>query len=237
MRVPISVAASLAASGLAFAAHLALAPEPFAASSGLVVAVGIVIFTVIAVIGLLINRGKWSRVLSIVLVAGILGLGAVTEPTVWALLGVGTALGALFGLTGRWLSGWIRPRPSATGPGPRVVMLVLGLLALVPAVGVAAPAGLAAGHGVLGAGGVLLAWSYSKAQPWALWALRLGLPIAAVPAVLAGPPGGSVLLGLMAAALTALAWTEDARLAVTPIFDRPPGPRRGTAKTGDGAPT
>ena len=39
---------------------------------------------------------------------------------------------ALLGLSGRWLDGWIRKRPSAEGPGPKVMALVLGLLGLVP---------------------------------------------------------------------------------------------------------
>ena len=229
MLVPYVVAGSLGIAGLAIAIQLGTAPEPFARPSALVIAVGVVMFTVIAISGLLINRGKWSRVLSIVVCGGVLVLAGLASVTLWSLVAIVGALGALLGLSGRWLTGWLRPRPSATGPGTRVVFLVLGTLGLVPAVGIASPAGLETGHGILGAAGVLLAWGYSKANVWALWGLRLVLPLAAIPAIVTSPPAGAVFLAVYVAALTVLAWTADARIAVTPTYDRLPGPRYGIA--------
>ncbi len=235
MPVPYIVAAALGAAGLATALHLAGAPDPFSASSALVLAVAIVLFTIIATSGLLINRGRWARVLSLCVVTGFLSVAAITALRPLSIVSVVLALLALFGLVGRWLDGWIRLRPSATGPGPRVAGLLLGTLALVPAVAVAAPSGLEAGHGVLGSAAVVLAWGYGKARTWALWGLRLALPLLAVPAMLAGPVAGSVLLGAHTGVLVALAWTAEARLAVTPVFDRPPGPRRGSAGSAGGS--
>ena len=135
----------------------------------------------------------------------------------------------LIGLAGPWLDGWIRKRPAAEGPGPRPLGVVFGLLALVPAVGIAAPSGLSAWHGVLGAAGVLLAWSYSRAQLWALWATRLTLPLIAIPAAVQGPWGGAAALLALVAMITAFAWTSEALLAVNPLMDRLPGPRLGSA--------
>lgn len=231
MTVPYIVAGALGLSTLAMAVHLGGAPEPFALSSAIVVAVGIVLFSVIAASGLLINRGRWSRVVSIVVAAAILVLAAVTEPGPWSILAVAASLVALFGLTGRWLSGWLRPRPSATGPGTKVVSLLLGTVALVPAVGIASPAGLETGHGILGAAGVLLAWGYSKAHQWALWGLRLVLPFVAIPAIVSSPPAGALLLAGQVGVLTGLAWTREARIAVSPVYDEPPGPRRGSPRS------
>ena len=112
MRVPYVVAASLGLAGLAIAIHLPQTSEPFALSSALVIAVGLVVFVVIAVSGLLINRGRWSRILGLAVVTAVLLLTALTEWSPWSVVAMAAALTALFGLSGRWLSGWIRPRPA-----------------------------------------------------------------------------------------------------------------------------
>jgi hypothetical protein len=110
------------------------------------------------------------------------------------------------------------------------VVLALGSLGLVTAVGVASPSGLDAGHGVLGGAGVLLAWAYARAQLWALWALRLALPAIAVGAVVGSPWPGRIMLIALVATLVALAWRREARLAVQPLPDRLPSPRSRPAK-------
>ena len=73
---------------------------------------------------------------------------------------------------------------------------------------------------------MLIAWGYSKANVWALWAGRLALPALTVVAAAASEPLGAVALLIVGFSLTYLAWTEEARLAISPLMDNLPGPRR-----------
>jgi hypothetical protein len=218
--------------GAASAIHLGVTPGPFAPSSATVVVLGLVVFTVIVTVGLLLVRGRWARRLGVALVVAELALVAATGFDVWGAVAVTAAVVGLVGLLGRWLDGWVRPRPSATGPDAKAVLLLLGLLAYVPAVGIAAPAGLETAHGVLGCAAVLLAWAYSKALVWSLWALRLVLAPIAAAAVLASPLPGAVLLTTLTVGVVWLAWTREALLSVQPLDDRLPSPRR--PRGGDG---
>lgn len=226
MAAPRIVAGLVLVAGAATSIHLALAPGPLAGSSATVVALGILIYTSISVAGLLLSRGRWSRVLGVAVVLLDLAVVTVTGLGVWAGLALGAALLALGGLTGRWLDGWVRRRPSIEGPPSKAVVLTLGLLGLVPAVGLASPSGLETGHGVLGAAGVLLAWAYARAQEWSLWAIRLTLPFLAIPAVLASPWPGAIGLTVLVAALVVLAWSRDARVALVPVAQTAPDARR-----------
>jgi hypothetical protein len=226
MTTPLVAAALLSVAGCSLAIHLAVAPDPFASSSAAVIAIGAVMFAIIAVVGLVLVRGRWARWMSVALALAIAGITAVGEFDVWSWIALFTALAGLGVLLGRWLDGWIRARPSATGPDPKVVVLLLGLLAIVPAVGLAAPGGLQTAHGVLGAGAVLLAWAYGKAQVWSLWAIRLVLPVLGIAAAIASPPAGAALLLVLVGGVVGLAWTPEALLAAQPLMDDAPGPRK-----------
>lgn len=228
--IPSLVAALTAIAGAAAAVHLVLRPDPFSGPSAAVIAVGIAVYTVIAVTGVSLVRGRWARRLAIVVVVLDLAVVAVGELDLFGWITIVAALGALGGLLGRWLDGWFRLRPSATGPDPLAVVLLLGLGALAPAVGLASPDRLTTAHGILGAAGLLLAWAYSKAQVWSLWAARIVLPVVALPAVLASPWPGALALAAGTAALVWLAWSREALLAVQPLMATLPGPRYGTAR-------
>jgi hypothetical protein len=222
---PYTVAALVFATAACWAIHLAVAPEPFDQSSAGAIAIGIVMFAVIAVAGLVLSRGRWSRNLAIVVTGASLSLGVVLEPDPWYVAGLVLGGLALVGLLGPWLDGWIRRLPSAEGPATIPIVLILLSLALVPAVGLASPSGLEFTHGVLAGTGILFGWGYAKAEGWALWGLRIGIPVLAVGSVIQSPWGGAVLIAALAAAITGLAWTSDAYRAVHPLVDRLPGPR------------
>ncbi len=103
--------------------------------------------------------------------------------------------------------------------------LVLGLVGLVPLVAIATPTDITPWHGILGAAGIFLGWSYARAQVWALWAIRLGLPVIAIPAMIRSPLAGAALIAVGAIALTVLSWSKVALLAAQPLMDHLPGPR------------
>jgi hypothetical protein len=222
---PHLIAALVFLSAAAWSLHLAVAPEPFAPSSAAAIAIGLAIFGLIALTGLLLARGRWARYLAMAVAAATAILAVALEPGPWYVIGLVLSGLTIIGLTGPWLDGWVRRFPSADGPGPRAVLLVFLTLSLVPAVGVASPAGLELSHGILGGLGVLLAWAYARAQVWSLWAMRLVLPVFAIGPVLVSPWGGRLLLIVLVGAVVALAWSGEAARAVQPLLDRLPGPR------------
>lgn len=223
--VPYLIAALVALSGMTWATHLALDPYPFAASSAAAIAVGLIIFTLIAVAGILLVRARWVRGLALSVIAVGLGIGVITGFDTLAFAAAAFSLAALVGLIGPWLDVWLRRLSSPDGPGPRPTILVLGALGIVPLVGFAAPQGLAAAHVVLAAAAAVLAWAYARAWQWGLWGLRLALPVLGIWAGLSSPWPGAVLIALWVTAVLALAWSREAARAIADPTPPLPAPR------------
>ena len=78
-------AVALGVAGAATAVHLATGDDVFAPSSAAVIALGVVMFTLIAMVGLLLVRGRWARVLAIVVALADLALVAVVGLAAWLL--------------------------------------------------------------------------------------------------------------------------------------------------------
>lgn len=225
-RAPYVITATVVLTAAAWAIQLGVSPAPFAPGAAAVLALGIAIFAVVAAAGLLLSRGRWAPRLAIIITVAEISLAVVIEEfTVWAVVGIIGAVLSLIGLLGPWLKGWIRERPSAEGPGPKAMGVAFGALALVPAVALSSPAGLDPAHGILGGAGLLLAWGYTRAQLWALWGIRLVLPILALPALYVSPWPGKILLAAIVGVTVGLSWTREAFLAVSPLMERLPGPR------------
>ena len=230
-RSPFVIASLLVVGPALLAVHLAIDPGPFARSSAGLLATGLLIYGVILATGLLLSRGRWTTRVAIGFAGAQLALGVIVDLGPWAITAILVDLGAIAGLTGPWLSGWIRRGPAADGPGPRVVALLLGAIALTPAVAVANPSGLGWEHLVLAVGGSALALAYSRSLVAALWLFRLALVPLALPAVVASPIWSSIYLMAHVGSLTVLAWTKQAALAATPLLDRIYGPRRSRRQT------
>lgn len=225
-RMPYAIAALVMATGLAWTIHLIVSPDPWAVDAAFTIAIGTLVFSIVAMTGLLLGRGRWTRFFAIGLIATELLIVLVADFEPWLLAAVAGSALSLMGLAGPWLKGWLQERPAAGSPGPIPLGLVLGAFALVPLVGLASPSGLEYAHGVLGATGILASWGYLKGNTWALWLLRVAIPLLALFAALASPPGGAVIMIVAGAALAWFAWTADARLAVDPLPANLPAPRR-----------
>ncbi len=219
-------------SALAWFIDLGTESGRFATESAIVLGIGLLMFAAVAAAGLVFTGGRWARRLGVLVAAGSLLLGAWRDPSGWGAAAIVAAAVALAGLLGPWLKGWVREQPAADGPGAKPTMLVLGTLGLVPLVAITSPAGLSLAHGVFAAAAIFLTWGYTRANLWALWGLRIVLPILAIPAMLTTPLAGAALLGVVVALLTWLAWSREARLAVEPLMERLPTPRLGTPKEG-----
>ncbi len=224
-RVPFLVAALSMVAALAWAARLATDPDPLAGPSALLVSGGILGFGLITTTGLLLSRGRWARNVALALGGFELAMAAVVDLDAVTIGATVLSGAALVAVGGPWLDGWLRRRPAAGAPGPRPLLVTIGALALVPALGLVAPGGVGAAHLVLAATAVASAWAYARSHPWGLWAFRVMVPAIGIPAVLASPFLGGLVLAAGLAALTAVAWTREARLAVDPELATLPGPR------------
>ncbi len=225
-RMPYLIAALVMVAGFAWTIHLVVSPHPWAVDSAFTIAMGTLVLSIVAMTGLLLSRGRWVRYFAIGLVVTELLILLVAEVEPWLIIAVAASGLALVGLAGPWLQGWIRERPAADSPGVIPMGLAIGAFAVVPLVGLAAPSGLEYPHGILGATGILASWGYVKGRGWALWLLRLAMPILAVVAAFYSPPGGAIVMVITAVGFGWFAWTEDARLAVDPLPTSLPAPRR-----------
>jgi hypothetical protein len=224
--MPHVIAALVMATGLAWTIHLIVAPEPWAVDSAFAIALGTLVFSIVAMSGLLLSRGRWTRYFANGLIAAELLILLVADFEPWLLVAVVGSVLSLVGLNGPWLKGWLRERPAAGSPGVIPLGLAIGAFALVPLVGLASPSGLEYAHGILAAVGILSSWGYIKGYMWALWLLRIALPLLATVAATASPPGGFIIMVVVALGFAWSAWTEDARLAVDPLPATLPAPRR-----------
>jgi hypothetical protein len=223
--MPFLIAALVMAAGFAWTVHLVVSPEPWATDSALAIAIGTLVLSVLAMTSLLLGRGRWTRHFAAGLVVAELLIAIVADIDGWLVAAVIFSGLSLAGLGGPWLTGWLRKRPAAGAPGPRPLALAIGMFAIVPLVGLASPRGLEAAHGLAGALAILFSWGYLRGGSWALWGIRLAMPVILIATAVVSPPGGATVLLLAGAFLSYLAWTREARLAVDPLPTDLPAPR------------
>ena len=217
--VPASAALILVGS-LLWTGRLLFGSSPWGTQGAALLAVGLLLATAVNVVAMLLQPGRWVRN-SITVIGSGWAVPAILLPAdpLWVAAFVTHLIGVAMAWT-RLLDGWFRQVKPDRVPA-RATSLAIGLVWL-PAVvgGLGIPDVTAAGW-VMAAFGLLGGWAYARALPGALWAVRVvllplgivsvvGLRLAAAAAVLA-----------VASALTLLAWSSDARLAV-----RPPVPRQ-----------
>ena len=224
-RLPYAIASVVLLTGFAWTIHLVVSPEPWEADAALAIAIGALVLSVAAMAALLLGRGRWTRYFAAGLVIAELLIVLVAEIEGWLIAATILSAASLIGLGGPWLKGWLRERPAAGAPAIQAVLLAIASFAVVPLVGVVSPGGLRPAHGVAGALGILLSWGYLKGGVWALWLLRLAMPVVLVAAAVASPIGGTVLLVAATGGILYLAWSSPARLAVDPLPAELPAPR------------
>lgn len=200
--------------------HLALAPEPFGDQRALLVAAGMAVLTLVVTTGLLLARGRWSRWALLALGGAWMGL-ALRDDLDPVSIAVLTGAATLVSIAaGPWLPRWLRHRPSAEGPPPAAVLLLLTLLAMPVVIGAVA-VDPAAAEWVVALWSMLLAGGIARALPAALWLGRLlHLPLTVLVTGTIGVPEG-VVVGAVGTAQTALMWRRDVHLAVSPLVPEP----------------
>lgn len=217
---------SVLAAGMVWALRLAFRPDPFSPASAALVAFSIVATSLVAAAGIAISHGRWSRRLALGLVGTEAILAAAMPLDGWGWVGIGSVGVAMIALTGPWLDGWLRRRPAAGGPAPAPMLVAIGAVVLPGVVGAAVPDEVTAGHWALAAAGLVLGFGFARAQGWGLWGIRLALPAAAVWAAVTSPWPGAVAILAATGAMVAAAWRRESTVAVYPLLETLPGPRR-----------
>lgn len=224
-RAPYVVCGLLAATALLSSAVLISDPDPFAPGAAALLAIGVVVYTVVAVAGVLLVRAPWARWLGLGATIGALVVTAVTGiDSAWSIAAIVVGLAAVAGLAGPWLTLWLRQR-QGLGPEPKAMALPLVALGAAPIAGVAAWSGVSPPVVFAAVLGVVAAWGYSSAWSWGLWALRVAYPIATIAAATQVDWRGAVLIIGHGAAVAVLAWSGEASRAQRPIGAALPAPR------------
>ncbi len=218
---PLALSALLGVTALLGVIRLALDPAPFSAESGVLLAIGMSLLSLVTVAGVLVARGRWSR-----WTAAILGVTwlAVAAAAPLDAMGVGLLIASATVTTmasGPWLQSWLRRRPAADGAPPAAAVLLLLLIGVPAAIGLAEPTAPGMAGWAFSAWSLLLAGGVGRALPVALWAGRLAHgPASLASAWLLGLAGGPVIVACGATQL-ALLWRRDVRLAVTRAVPTP----------------
>ena len=212
-RSPVVIAASVVLASLAWALTLVFGSGPLAASAAALWAVDQLVVGTVVGVGIVLARGRWTRRAALLLLGGQALLGVFLTADGWWIGAVLATAIAIAAVAGPWLGGWIRKLARADGPPPRAVIMNLGLVALPSLVAVTGFDGIRVAGWLLSGFALATAWAYSQAWLPALWAVRVALPVLGIAAAAALPWWGALLLGLAVTALTALAWSPEARQA------------------------
>jgi len=210
---------------LLWSVRLTVSPEPFSPGSSALIVAGIVLYTVIAVVGMLLVRAPWARWLALTTAVCTVVVGALgTDVDALSITAAALSLVAVGALAGPWLKIWLRQRPGA-GAGAIAVALPLAAMAALPLAGLASVESAAPAALILAFAGPLLAWAYVRGFASALWGLRLAAPALAIVAAIATATWGSAAFLIYGATVGVLAWSPAARDALWPVQAPLPPPR------------
>lgn len=222
---PYVVSGLLAGSALGLTLVLLIDTEPLTPGAALLIAVGVWLYTVVAIAGILLVRAPWARWLGLgTAIAVAVAIAVAGFDSAAAILTAAVSLAAVAGLAGPWLTVWLRRQPGM-GPEPGAAALPLVAIGAPLVAGIAAWNGPTISVAIAAVLGVVGASAYARADRWGLWLLRLVYPIAAVVAgVQLGLAWGALLVA-HGVAVTLLAWSRQASRAQRSIGAVLPAPR------------
>lgn len=218
------ISALFATSELLWSIRLTISPDPLSPGSSALVVAGIVIYAVIATVGMLLIRAPWARWLALTTAICTLVIGSFGGATPLALVATAVSLVAIGGLAGPWLRISLRQRPGA-GAGTVAVALPLAAIASLPLAGLASHESPEAPVLALAIAGPTLAWAYARGFVVGLWGLRTVVPVLAVGAAIPAEPWSTSAFLIYGAAVGVLAWSPRAREALSPVHAPLPPPR------------
>ena len=222
---PLIISGLFAAAELLWSIRLTVSPEPFSPGSSALVVAGIVLYTVIAIVGMLLVRAPWARWLALTTAVCTVVVGALgSELDALSIAAAVLSLVAIGGLAGPWLKIWLRQRTGA-GAGPIAVALPLVAIAALPLAGLASVESATPAALTLAFAGPVLAWAYARGLAPGLWGLRLAAPALALIAAVAAGTWGSAAFLAYGTTVGILSWSPAARDAMSPVQAPLPRPR------------
>lgn len=215
VRTALAVATIQLAS-LTWALALLVDASPLEAAPALLVGLGILVMSTVAMIGMIAVGGRWAHRLGLVDI-GFMVVLAVIRPidVVWA-VAVGVTAISLLALLSPIVTRSIRKLPSASGPPPRAITPPLLLLATPAVLGFLGNSAEPWALLMVGIGAPNVAWLYSRVIPGGLLAVRLIWPALAV--VLAPWLGwwAGTASALIAVAVAVASWHKSVRASYHP---------------------
>ncbi len=216
---PTLIAATPMVAVLVWLVAIMVDPGPYHPNSVLLMGLGWLLLSTVATVGLVLVGGRWALRTLIVVMGTTLGVGTVIPLSPWSMAGLGaTALGLVLLLSPRQHR-LVRKLPSASGPPARSVIVTLAALGLPLALGLI-PAEANAWVIAMGACGPLAALLYSRTIPGGLAAMRFGLITASLALAALMPLPHALVSVLVAAAITATAWSSDVAVAFRPLIEK-----------------
>ena len=206
--------------GLMWSLSVAFGTTPWTEGASAIIGADLILVTAIAVVALLLSPGRWVK--NLITALGVVWAGLAVAIDVDILWSAGLTL-SVIGLALVWsrpMDTWLIGNTRPDRVPPKATILTLALIATPGMVGAAGFPDVTAGGWALAGVCAAIGWVYSRAIPAALWAVRLGLWILGIAAVLGLDPIAAAGLLLWVGAVVALGWTSDARLAASPLFPR-----------------
>lgn len=201
---------------LAWTVALLVDPTPLNAVPAVLVGLGLLAMSTVAMVGMIASGGRWSHRLGLLAIAFTVVL-AIVRPVdvIWYISLAVTAL-ALLALLSPRVTRSIRKLPSASGPPPRAITAPLILLATPAILGFlgnqAEPWALL----IVGFTAPSVAWIYSRVLPGGLLTIRLIWPVLAITLTpWLGWWAGSATV-VIAGAVAALSWNKSVAASYHP---------------------
>ena len=201
---------------VAWIAALVANPEPLSSHATLLVGIGLLGVTGVAVVGMLIVGGRWAQRLALVAFAGMVGVAAARPIDVWWVVAFAATVLTTIALLLPVTTAHLRQLPPATPVPVRAVLLPLGLVAFPYLLGLALWGSQSWASVLLGISAQLAALWYSRVFAGGLFVVRVAWPFLAL--ALAPPQGGlpAVVSVVAALACLTLSWHSSVKMAFHP---------------------
>jgi hypothetical protein len=190
-----------------------------ARSSAAMIVLGLMELALAGLAGLILARAPWARWLlgATVIVSAVLATSS-SSAFFWPAVAMGAL--AIIGLSGPWLTLWVRQQPVADRLGvvPAALMATAGAAPIL--VGLAAHTGVEAVHWVLVATTLASAWAYGRGLGVGIWGFRVLLPVVGLAAAFRTIEPGNIAIALGALAVAIMGWSPQAK-RVTAVITPP----------------
>lgn len=190
-----------------------------AQSSAAMIVLGLMELALAGLAGLVLARAPWARwLLSATVIVSAVLASSNSSVFFWPVVAVGAL--AIIGLSGPWLTLWVRQQPAADRLGVVPAALIATAGATPIFVGFAAYTGVEAVHWALVATTLVCAWAYGRGLGIGIWGFRIVVPALGLLAASRTVEPGNFAIALGALAVAIMAWSPKAS-RVTAVITPP----------------